>query len=59
MEWHHGNLRINADEEEEEKLVDMKTSHLGFNPPTGNGRLAIITGFELQIDRAGANVGDG
>lgn len=36
-----------------------KASYLGFNQPTGNGRLTIVTRFELQSDGARADVGDG
>lgn len=34
-------------------------SCLGLDHPTGNGGLAVVTGFELQGDGAGPDVGDG
>lgn len=40
-------------------LKCLTKSYLSFNLPTGNGCFAIITRFELESDRAGADVGDG
>lgn len=35
-----------------------RASCLGFHNPTGNGGLAVVTGFVLQGDGAGSDVGD-
>lgn len=40
--------------------VDLyETSYLGFHLPTRDGSLSVISGLELQSDRARADVGDG
>lgn len=37
---------------------ELNLLHLSLHLPTGNGGFAIVAGFELQGDRAGANVGN-
>lgn len=59
--WNHICVDVLRRTTSEKKAITarLNLAHLGLHLPTGNGCFAIIAGFELQGDRAWADVGNG